>query len=706
MARAKGRGLTYLRRSTDKQEISLPSQLDWAIGAARQHGVVFDATLADLAHMQLAGLHSHKAIRLDDGISGADLTRPGFKALLDDALADPGTSHIFVYKRDRFARPDDAMLAAQIEKRLLQAGVTIVLSDAVVPPIRRGEQNILRDLELLLAYYQGGEELRKHAERVLLFQRVLAEGGYRVGGNAPYGFGRVLVDAGGNVLEELPPGKTVRQPGCHVRVAPKDPEKIAVWLQILEWKAKGRGAKWIAGELNDRGVPSPDAGRTRTDHGVKHYVSGKWNPNTVAELCRNPIILGVQEYGKRSEGKIRRLGSGGPRLLEEDKDLSEKGQPRVVINDPSLRTSRRVGEVKFDPGRWEAIQLQMDERGETQRGVARAKDPARYPLACLLVDLSDGCGSVLYGRTTDGRAVYSCGRYMRTAGAECARNSIDAEAMLRFTLRTLKQLVDRGGNRDKLRQKLLERAKREAREPAADPRLAELARLKARRADLLEQRATIEHRMARERDDDLYAALTRQFSTAKAELAAVEDSVRRLEAEQPAETARSPEAQAESALGLLDDVTRVAGNPAARAEVRPLLQRLGVRIGLSFVSAIKGKKRVVQRLMSGRMVFGGRPLPVPLFGKENAGGGPHSGGALPPAEWGKAEDQNRLSVGESAAAAASDVIVGEGRNDKQAAGAGILPAPAAAVGDRSPARPNGSRPEGVSITKVSRGERI
>jgi hypothetical protein len=107
--------------------------------------------------------------------------------------------------------------------------------------------------------------------------------------NAPYGFVRVLVNASGTVIEELTPGKTVRQEGCHVRAIPRFPEKIVVWLQILEWKALGWGTKRISKALNDRGIPSPDAGRKRTDHGVRHLVSGKWNHNTVADLCRKPV---------------------------------------------------------------------------------------------------------------------------------------------------------------------------------------------------------------------------------------------------------------------------------------------------------------------------------------------------------------------------------------------------------------------------------
>jgi hypothetical protein len=106
---------------------------------------------------------------------------------------------------------------------------------------------------------------------------------------------------------------------------------------------------------------------------VKHLVIGKWSPNTVAELCRNPLIIAVQQYGKRSEGKIRRLGADGPRLLEDDKDVSPNGQPRVILNDPSLRVRKPVGGEQFDPERWHAIQNEIHARGKHQRGIPRAK---------------------------------------------------------------------------------------------------------------------------------------------------------------------------------------------------------------------------------------------------------------------------------------------------------------------------------------------
>ena len=100
-ARPKNQSLVYLRRSTSRQEASLETQLQWAIAEATRLDVVLEAVPADLERMRAGRLHAYRDIRLDDGITGADLRRPGFLALRRDAVADPAISHVFIHRRDR-----------------------------------------------------------------------------------------------------------------------------------------------------------------------------------------------------------------------------------------------------------------------------------------------------------------------------------------------------------------------------------------------------------------------------------------------------------------------------------------------------------------------------------------------------------------------------------------------------------------------------
>jgi hypothetical protein len=206
------------------------------------------------------------------------------------------------------------------------------------------------------------------------------------------------------------------------------------------------------------------------------------------------------------------------------------------------------------------------------------------------------------------------------------------------------------------------------------------------------------------------SAAGRAGQVAQAELAAVTEAIRQQTAQAPGE-AHSPEAQAEAALALLDDVGRVTADPAARAEVNPLLRRLGLQIGLASQPAVKGTKRVPQRLVSRRMVFGDGPLPVPLFGKDNVDEGPQGRGCESPAQVAPAKEdecnQEEASLGEAAQATALNAVIDEkSRENKQTAGAGVVPVPAADMGDRAPDRLNRNQPEGISITKGSRGDWI
>jgi DNA invertase Pin-like site-specific DNA recombinase len=635
-ARNKQRGLVYLRRSTDRQETSLQAQLEWARAASARQQVRLDASVADLEWMRAHRLSSYKDLRLDDGRSGADLTRPGFVALQQDALADPAVSHLFIYRRDRLARPEEAAAMLLIENGLARAGITLVFCDHVAPPLERGQTDLARDVSVLLNYHESGDFLNKLAERVLLAQRQLARDGFRTGGNAPYGFARVLVDASGQVLEELVPGRRVRQAGCHVRIVPKDEAKIQVWLYVLDLKYQGWGHKRIAQHLNALGIPSPGAGRVRTDQGARHVVSGRWSASTVRELCDNRAILGIQDFGRRSEGAHRRLGANGPRLLD-DADRTPSDKPKVVLNDPSLIVSAATGSAaRFDVERWEAIQEQQLARGRAQRGVPRAKDPARYPLSCRLVDLTDGCGAILYGRLHGQRPLYVCGRYARTEGAECHNNAVDGEAVLRFTLNTLRQLLERQGNRDQLRQALLERARQAQPDRLPSPAEAGVHVLEERCEQLRSEWAVVQRRMAREKDDARYEAMAAEFDRIRQELASAEKELQGKPSHQTRTAAWTPEEEVDKALAVLDDVERITADGSARADVNPLLRRLGVRLGLTFGSAVKGKKRVVRRLLGGLMTFGDAELPVKPHGLDHV---PPAGGSARAGEAGSAITQ-------------------------------------------------------------------
>jgi hypothetical protein len=300
---------------------------------------------------------------------------------------------------------------------------------------------------------------------------------------------------------------------------------------------------------------------------------------------------------------------------------------------------------------------------------------------------------------------------MRTEGAECESNAVDAEAMLRFTLGTLRQLVDRRGNRDRLRALLEERARRDRTGPSGRAPDHE-ATLSAKLSELKGQLEVAGRRMAQERDDARYEAIAREYDRLHREVRATEaalESERRASAPRVATTIQD---EVDAALSLLDDIERITADDGARAEIHPMLEALGLRIGLTFGGAIKGRARVVRRLLGGVVSFNGAPLPVRLHGPDNR----------------EAIDEPR----DSSVRQAQGDVEGEltESHDEPAGRGGVASNPAdrsessgcrvgigaveggdrfpglTAGSQREPIRPGSRRPEGISITKVNRGERI
>lgn len=329
---------------------------------------------------------------------------------------------------------------------------------------------------------------------------------------------------------------------------------------------------------------------------------------------------------------------------------------------------------------WQGIQDQMDERSRNQRGVRRAKDPAKYPLASRVFDLTDGCGSIMYGITSGQRQLYKCGRYQRTAGAECHHNLVDAEALLRLTTRTLAFQLERQGSTEKLRQMFLARVKANGDNKFFTAGKAAIESARQRVLALSEDLKIVERRMATERDDDRYQSIAKQFDAIKSELKTAQRTLEDREKLHKPQEQRSPDEDVALALQLVGEFKRVATDQSARGNIPPLLEKFGIRLGLNFAAAQKGK-REVRQFLGGIITFGNAPLPVPLHGRDN-------------------RDEDFLGHSNSC-----------GTNEEESANpvchrkAGTAPI----TGDRSqvPAiSGNDRRHEGVSFTKVSRDDRI
>ena len=610
------RALFYARRSDDGQEASLSQQFDWAKATSQRLGVPFHGTYPDIEVMQQKKLHHMQDMYLDDAITGGDLTRPGLQKFLRDAIADKTVSHVYVFKRDRLGRPQLLLPMMALEQDLIRSGVTLVTHDRTFTPESLSADETLYLIGGIIEYQEHGRFSPRLGDRIVFVQKSMAARGLSTGGRAPYGFGRARVGPNDEFVEWLNDGESVRSAGHHVRFLPRDQEKIAVWCMILEWRASGESCKRIASRLNEMGIPSPDAGRTRRDHGSKYHVPGKWHPNTVRDLCSNPIIAGIKEYGRRSEGRYRRVGADGPRPLNED-DLRPDGQPKLLENPEEVRVRGTSGGKAFiDAERWRALQPKKEPLADVRRkNGQKATNPDRYPLATRVIDLTEGCGSVMHGVPYGMKLKYVCGRYCNSGYTECHHNTVEAAPLATMLIDALLELVNKAGGRDVIRERLLERANAEAGTVATQQRPPELNDLQKKLAELDDDIATAERRMSTEKDDTRYAAIARTFDSLVTEKTKAQRRIAELLAPtEESKPAPKPEEQVDALMTAIDDLASLARDANANQRIRELVLRLGVFIGLEFEERMWGK-RPIRALRQGVIAFGEDNLPVPIHGR-------------------------------------------------------------------------------------------
>jgi hypothetical protein len=607
----KGRGLFYHRDSGGKAEMTPAQYVEWACREADKRGVSFDGTADRIETMIRQGRSACGDLFLDYGVSGNVLSRDGLNALTQEALSDSRVACIFVPRRDRLARPDDPLDGFKLEKTFRQNGKTLVFMDRVLSPLSKGKRQDLAELiTTMVDYDRSGQDRRDLAQKILYAQLRLAKMGFSTGGRAPYGFRRWLVRNDGEQVRALADGERVRMLGHHVVWLPTAEDELTTVRRILEM-LETMPASRVAARLTAEEVPSPDAGRQRKDHGVKHPVSGVWHQTTVVNIARNPLLGATVSYGRRSMGDQLRFSPHGPRELN-DEDYCPEGEspqtkPKVIRN---ADADQITAPARFDPlvdaERHKRLVATLDARAGSQRGKPRSPEPTKNPLGCRVFDLN--CTWPMYREPYNGSFRYKCGLYQQSHGAQCSHNHVDGMLATRFVLSCLRQRLLTPRFLSKLECRLQEIAAREGEDSRGQD-----DEVQQKRSALAQAGADLERvsqNLALAETPEQYKAVAAVFEQIKQRQASLTAEIAAAESRQSAPT--DPTSNVQAAMALAQRLTSLATDLDKLEAACEVIKLTDTRLFLAFES-VQAKRRLVNRVASGVVTFGSAPPPVAVY---------------------------------------------------------------------------------------------
>jgi DNA invertase Pin-like site-specific DNA recombinase len=251
--------------STDHQQYSLDNQADAIARYAAQNGFQIVKTYSDAAR---------SGLRLKN--------RPGLKQLLNDVMkGQVEFGAVLVYDVSRWGRFQDTDEAAHYEYLCKSSGVPVHYCAEMFSNDNSVSGLILKALKRTMA----GEYSRELSVKVKTGLVRLAKLGYKLGGSAPYGLRRQLLDVQGRPKQLLEFGDRKSLANEHVIFVPGAAEEIAVVRRIFrEFADVRRSVNSIADALNREGVP---------------YLRGRtWKGNTLRILLQDPRYIGMHVWGR------------------------------------------------------------------------------------------------------------------------------------------------------------------------------------------------------------------------------------------------------------------------------------------------------------------------------------------------------------------------------------------------------------------------
>jgi len=418
----------YLRRSTDRQEQSIPDQQRAIEQFALNEGL-------RLEHFYI-----------DDAISGTSaLGRRAFQQLIQDAQK-PGCSFgfVIVYDVKRFGRGDNDE-AGYYRHVLKTHGVEVLYAsegfngsdtDDLLRPVKQWQAR------------QESRDLSKVTIRGLLSKQ---PAGVWMGGVPPHGYDlryesdrgeflfilrhlpdgtKQMLDQKDKVVRTLLRGETVNiSKRDRAKLIPGEKPRVEVVKRIFRmYTEQSKGFAAIADALNTKGVPTP-----RGPKWARIY-SGTWGDSTIRAILVNPLYVGDMVWNRRSDGRFHKISNGhaterksvhGARLEPNDANdwLVVRDAHPPLVSRKTFELARQIREGK---------PTAADQAGVPKRpgGVGEWNGArSRFILSGLVVcgrcgTRYQGCKRTKGKRRNDGSRVvtsyYGCGGYIAKGRSVCS----------------------------------------------------------------------------------------------------------------------------------------------------------------------------------------------------------------------------------------------------------------------------------------------
>jgi DNA invertase Pin-like site-specific DNA recombinase len=274
------RAAQYVRMSTDYQQYSIENQ------------AVVIAAYAELHKLTIVRTYR------DEGESGLKIeNRTGLTELIGDVRSgQTDFGHLLVFDVSRWGRFQDVDESAHYEFTCRQAGIKVAYCAEQFDNDGSLLSSILKNIKRVMA----AEFSRELSAKVLAGALRLADLGFKMGGSAPYGLQRLVVDDHSHPKGLLKRGERKFLITDRVRLGPGPADQVEVVKWIFEEYLRSKSQQAIARELNRRGI--------QTNQG------GPWRKNSIGELLRNEAYIGSFIYNRDTE-KLGAKRTHNPREL-------------------------------------------------------------------------------------------------------------------------------------------------------------------------------------------------------------------------------------------------------------------------------------------------------------------------------------------------------------------------------------------------------